>query len=191
MLLLVIDCWLLIINPEAAGVLFSDVLGVTTDTFWLVLYAGGMLFCCLLLYWRFLYGGGISLATMPRRNISSLSGLLLFSAVTDCLVVFGVAEPGCILPACHSLNCKPLPRQKKPCKSHIFHWGFIYLAIYGVVGCRTILLFVMACRCRCAQRSILLDCDKFIPNWVRLMYSRLLGTMFWVSPPAWVCRYRN
>ena len=134
MLLLVIGT---AINPEAAGVLFSDVLAFTTDTFgWFYMLAVA-LFLLFIIVLAFSPYGGIKLG--PDHAEAEYKFLewfaMLFSAGYGiALLFFGVAEPVMHFASPPLSEPQTIAAAKEAMQIAYFHWGFDIWAIYGVVG---------------------------------------------------------
>ncbi len=125
------------INPEAAGVLFGNVLNVITDTFgWFYMLAVAI-FLMFIIVIAFSPYGAIKLG--PDHGEAEYKFLewfaMLFSAGYGiALLFFGVAEPVLHFASPPLAEAQTIAAAKEAMQIAYFHWGFHIWAIYGVVG---------------------------------------------------------
>ena len=125
------------INPEAAGILFNDVLNFTTDTFgWFYMLAVA-LFLLFIIVLAFSPYGSIKLG--PDHAEAEYKFLewfaMLFSAGYGiALLFFGVAEPVMHFASPPVSTPETIAAAKEAMQIAYFHWGFHIWSIYAVVG---------------------------------------------------------
>ena len=125
------------INPEAAGALFSEVLGFITETFgWFYMLAVAI-FLLFIIVLAFSSYGNIKLG--PDHGEAEYKFLewfaMLFSAGYGiALLFYGVAEPVLHFASPPLSEPQTIAAAKEAMQIAYFHWGFHIWAIYGVVG---------------------------------------------------------
>lgn len=134
MLLLVIGT---IVNPDAAGVFFGEVLTFVTDTFgWFYMLAVAI-FLLFILVLAFSPYGRIKLG--PDHGAAEYKFIdwfaMLFSAGYGiALLFFGVAEPVLHFASPPLSEPQTIAAAKEAMQIAYFHWGFHIWSIYAVVG---------------------------------------------------------
>ena len=125
------------INPEAAGVLFGNVLNFITDTFGWFYMLVVAIFLMFIIVLAFSPYGSIKLG--PDHGEAEYKFLewfaMLFSAGYGiALLFFGVAEPVLHFASPPLSEPQTIAAAKEAMQIAYFHWGFHIWAIYGVVG---------------------------------------------------------
>ena len=125
------------INPEAAGVLFGDVLNFITDTFGWFYMLSVAIFLIFIIMLAFSPYGNIKLG--PDHGEAEYKFLewfaMLFSAGYGiALLFYGVAEPVIHFASPPLSEPQTVAAAKEAMQIAYFHWGFHIWAIYGVVG---------------------------------------------------------
>ncbi len=124
-------------NPEAAGNLFSSMLGWITQTFgWFYMLAVAI-FLIFILVVGFSSWGNIRLGSdhaEPEYSFPAWFAMLFSAGYGIALLFFGVAEPVLHYSTPPAGAAETVPAAKEAMQIAYFHWGLHIWGIYGLMG---------------------------------------------------------
>ena len=124
-------------NPEAAGNLFSSMLGWITQTFgWFYMLATAI-FLIFILVVGFSNWGNIRLGSdhaEPEYSFPAWFAMLFSAGYGIALLFFGVAEPVLHYSTPPAGAAETVPAAKEAMQIAYFHWGLHIWGIYGLMG---------------------------------------------------------
>jgi choline/glycine/proline betaine transport protein len=124
-------------NPEAAGSLFSSMLGWITQTFgWFYMLAVAI-FLIFILVVGFSSWGNIRLGSdhaEPEYSFPAWFAMLFSAGYGIALLFFGVAEPVLHYSTPPAGAAETVPAAKEAMQIAYFHWGLHIWGIYGLMG---------------------------------------------------------
>tara|TARA_Y100001934_G_scaffold51443_1_gene62832 strand:- start:510 stop:2498 length:1989 start_codon:yes stop_codon:yes gene_type:complete len=124
-------------NPEAAGNLFSSMLGWITQTFgWFYMLATAI-FLIFILVVGFSSWGNIRLGSdhaEPEYSFPAWFAMLFSAGYGIALLFFGVAEPVLHYSTPPAGAAETVPAAKEAMQIAYFHWGLHIWGIYGLMG---------------------------------------------------------
>ena len=124
-------------NPEAAGSLFSSMLGWITQTFgWFYMLATAI-FLIFILVVGFSSWGNIRLGSdhaEPEYSFPAWFAMLFSAGYGIALLFFGVAEPVLHYSTPPAGAAETVPAAKEAMQIAYFHWGLHIWGIYGLMG---------------------------------------------------------